>query len=234
VFAYLRHSFLLGTQLKSSDLPPEKLNIFKKVFSELKQRVLWKFETDDKFSKNVMIRNWMPQSDILAHPHVKVFITHGGLFGTQEGVYQAVPMLGIPIYCDQHLNMKKANAAGYAINLSFKNITETSLKWALNELLQNPVYQEKVQQISKQFRDRPMNPMDESVYWIEFVARHKGAPHIRSSALDMSWFSYMLLDVILFFVLCIVSVFLVFYIIMKLIRRNCRAQKLSQRNKKNK
>jgi glucuronosyltransferase len=215
-------------------LPPEKLAIFKKVFSELKQRVLWKFETDAKFSKNVMIKNWMPQSDILAHPFVKVFITHGGLLGTQEGVYRAVPMLGIPIYCDQHLNMKKANAAGYAINLSFKNITETSLKWALNELLQNPVYQQKVRKISKEFRDRPMNPLDESVYWIEFVARHKGAPYIRSSALEMSWFSYMLLDVILFFGLCIFSLFLFFYVIVKLLTRKGVAQKISKSNKKNK
>jgi len=79
------------------------LRLFLKVFGSLKQRVLWKFEDESigKLPENIMIRKWLPQADILAHPNVKVFITHGGLFGTQEGVHYAVPMLGIPFYCDQ-------------------------------------------------------------------------------------------------------------------------------------
>lgn len=42
---------------------------------------LWKFEEptmDLKLPKNVMIRPWLPQSDILAHPKVKAFISHSG------------------------------------------------------------------------------------------------------------------------------------------------------------
>lgn len=42
---------------------------------------IWKFEkpmTDLKLPKNVIIRPWLPQSDILAHPNIKAFITHGG------------------------------------------------------------------------------------------------------------------------------------------------------------
>jgi glucuronosyltransferase len=94
--------FSLGTNLRSADMPPEKLEVFRKVFASLKQRVVWKFEATAGFSSNVMIKDWMPQSDILGHPKVKVFITHGGLLGTQEGVHRNVPLLGIPIYADQH------------------------------------------------------------------------------------------------------------------------------------
>lgn len=42
---------------------------------------IWKYEsqlTDLVLPKNVKIRPWLPQSDILAHPRVKAFITHGG------------------------------------------------------------------------------------------------------------------------------------------------------------
>jgi len=55
-----------------------------------------------------MIRKWLPQSDILAHKNVVLFITHGGLFGTQEGLYRGVPMLFIPLYGDQ-VNKKNKN-----------------------------------------------------------------------------------------------------------------------------
>jgi len=34
------------------------------------------------------------------------------------------------------------------------------------------------------------------VYWTEYVIRHKGAPHLRSAALDLAWYQYFLLDVI--------------------------------------
>lgn len=89
--------------MKSSDIPHKKLQIFFDVFGNMKQSILWNFENENptNLPKNVMIKKWLPQSDILAHPNVKVFITHGGLFGTQEGVHCAVPMLGIPVYLYQ-------------------------------------------------------------------------------------------------------------------------------------
>lgn len=85
-------------------MPEQQLQSFIRIFNEFsKFRVLWKWEDEDisKLPKNVMVKPWLPQSDILAHPNVKLFITHGGLMGTQEGVYRGVPMLGIPIFCDQ-------------------------------------------------------------------------------------------------------------------------------------
>ncbi|XP_055606533.1 UDP-glycosyltransferase UGT5-like [Uranotaenia lowii] len=190
--------FSLGTNLKSSDMPRDKLQAILNVFRSLKQRVVWKFEdeTVQGLPENVMIKSWLPQSDILAHPKVKVFITHGGLLGTQEGVYRAVPMLGIPIYCDQHLNMNKAVLGGYAVKLYFPNITETSFRWALQELLLNPSYQMNIKRVSEIFRDRPTPALDEAAYWIEYVIRYKGAAQLRSAGLDLPWISFALLDVV--------------------------------------
>lgn len=42
---------------------------------------LWKYEEstiDLKLPKNVHIRSWLPQTDILAHPNITAFITHSG------------------------------------------------------------------------------------------------------------------------------------------------------------
>lgn len=208
--------FSLGTNLKSSDMPKEKRDAILNVFRSMKQRVVWKFEDESvkNLPNNVLIKSWMPQSDILAHPNVKVFITHGGLLGTQEGVHRAVPMLGIPIYADQHLNMNKAVLGGYAVKLFFPNITETSFRWALEELLHKPQYKQNMDRVSEVFRDRPVPALDEALYWVEYVIRHKGAPQLRSSGLDLSWFSFALLDVM---ALVVGIIALVAWITMKLV-----------------
>lgn len=65
---------------------------------------LWKFELsiDLILPKNVIIRPWLPQSDILAHSNISAFITHSGMSSTQEAIWRGVPMVGIPLGYDQH------------------------------------------------------------------------------------------------------------------------------------
>ena len=43
--------------------------------------ILWKWDEDNiaDLPKNVMIKKWVPQQDLLAHPNLKLFVTHGGL-----------------------------------------------------------------------------------------------------------------------------------------------------------
>ncbi|XP_034110395.1 UDP-glycosyltransferase UGT5 [Drosophila albomicans] len=190
--------FSLGSQVRSADLPPEKLKIFLDVFGSLKQRILWKFE-DEKLPNlpaNVMVKSWMPQNDILAHPNVKVFIAHGGLFGTQEAVYHGVPVLGMPVYADQYLNIKKGQAAGFALGVDYRTVTEQELRHSLTELLENPKYMDNMKRASKIFRNRPLDAMDEAMFWIDYVIEHRGAPHLVSPGLDLPWYKFYLLDII--------------------------------------
>lgn len=71
--------FSLGSFLQSSKMPKEKIEIFLTAFGKLKQRVIWKFEDESyKVPSNVLVKKWLPQSDILAHPNIVLFITHGG------------------------------------------------------------------------------------------------------------------------------------------------------------
>jgi len=60
------------------------------------------------------------------------------------------------------------------------------------------------------FKDRPMSPKQSVVYWTEYVIRHKGAPHLKSHALNLTWYQYYLLDVIA--VLLIVLLLLCFIV----------------------
>jgi glucuronosyltransferase len=70
----------------------------------------------------------------------------------------------------------------------------------------------KISAISK---DEPETLINRAVWWTEYVIRHNGAKHLRSAALDLAWYQYLLLDVVVFlFILAAISV-LVSYLILK-------------------
>lgn len=95
--------------------------------------------------------------------------------------------------------MRKAMKGGYGLRVAFPNLTEESFRWGLNELLHNPSYAENMKKVSQIFRDRPQKAIDEAMFWVDYVIRYKGAPQLRSSARNMSWFTYFLLDIIFMF-----------------------------------
>jgi len=59
--------YSMGSQLQGYLMPESKRNAFLGAFSKLKQRVLWKWESDTLPGQpsNVKIGKWLPQSDIL-------------------------------------------------------------------------------------------------------------------------------------------------------------------------
>lgn len=191
--------FCMGSLLRGESFPAEKRQAFLDAFSELRENVLWKYEgeTLPGQPKNVKILPWMPQRDILAHPNVKLFITHGGLLGTIEAVYEGVPMLGIPMFGDQDINMNSIQSAGAGLVLDYqKDIHKEKILSSINALL-TPKYAENAKRLKTQYLDRPMSPMETAMYWTEYVLRHKGAHHLRTAAVDMPWYEYFCVDVAL-------------------------------------
>ncbi|KAJ9601565.1 hypothetical protein L9F63_000308, partial [Diploptera punctata] len=215
--------FSFGSNLNNSQMPKETVNAFIGAFSKLKQKILWKWEENvlPDQPKNVEIRKWLPQSDILAHPNIKLFITHGGLLSIQETIIRGVPIVGIPIFGDQRLNIARSVSSGIGILLEFKNLTEESIISSIKHVIDNPKYRENVRSLSRLFQDRPPAPLEQAVYWTEYVIRHKGAPHMRSAALDLTWYQYFLLDVTAFLVLIMTILTLSVLYIFRIVLRIC-------------
>ena len=46
--------------------------------------------------QNLMVRTWVPQRQLLAHPKTQLFMTHCGANGAIEAMYYGVAMLGFP------------------------------------------------------------------------------------------------------------------------------------------
>jgi hypothetical protein len=219
--------FSLGSNMKSSLLPPEKRQAFLDSFSKLKQQVLWKWEEDTLPGKptNVRLGKWLPQQDILAHPNVKLFVTHAGLLSTIETIYHGVPILTTPLGGDQNMNAQQMANEGFGLVVNFPDISEETLTEKLTELLNNPKYLLNAKKRSEFFHDRLVAPLDTAVYWVEYVIRHGGAPHLRVAGLDLPWYKYLLLDVIAFSALVGIICLYLLVKVVKISTRCCCNQK---------
>lgn len=62
---------------------------------------------------------------------------------------------------------------------------------------------------SSLMHDQPDRPLDRATYWIEYVIRHRGAPHLRSKARWLSMFQRGLFDVAL-----VVAILTYFFVVL--------------------
>lgn len=204
--------FSLGGNIKPSQMPIEKQQAIINALSKVKnERILWKWDDENVKvdRKKFLVKKWFPQDEILAHPKVKVFITHGGLLGGTEAIYNGKPLITIPIFGDQKLNAARSVLNGFGVRVDYNNLTEESLTWALDEILKNQKYSNKVKELSMRFKDKPIHPLDLAKFYIEYVIRHKGASFMQSSATQLNFIELNNIDVIIFIVVVFIILILI-------------------------
>lgn len=178
-----------------------------------------------------MIRKWLPQTDILAHPNIVLMITHGGMFSNFEAINYGHQLLVIPFVGDQYRNAIRVESVGYGKFMDFRSITKGSLYGTLDEMLTDDKYSKKAKEISAIFKENQVHPMDDFIWWVEYVIKFRGAKHLKSVAVDIPLFSYLLIDVILVNLLAIfASTFGVYYIIKRVLfrKKNINSSKKQQ------
>ncbi|XP_064833315.1 UDP-glucuronosyltransferase 2A1-like [Oncorhynchus masou masou] len=187
--------FSLGSMVKN--LTTERGNTVATALGQIPQKVLWRYsgEKPETLAPNTRLYEWIPQNDLLGHPKTKAFITHGGTNGLYEAIYHGVPMVGIPLFADQSVNIMHMKNKGAAVIMDFNKMTSKDLTEGLNSVINDPSYKENVMRLSSLHHDQPMKPLDTAVFWIEFVMRNKGAKHLRVESHNLSWYQYHCLDV---------------------------------------
>ncbi|XP_062391023.1 UDP-glucuronosyltransferase 1-6-like [Sardina pilchardus] len=224
--------FTLGSMV--SQLPEEKARAFFEAFRQIPQRVLWRYTgpVPENAPKNVKLMKWLPQNDLLGHPKVKAFITHGGSHGIYEGIYSGVPMVTIPLFIDQGDNAQRMVARGVAESLSIADVTTAKVLEALIKVIGDKSYKANMMKLSAVHKDRPIEPLDLAVFWTEFVMRHKGADHLRSTAHELSWVQYHSLDVITLLTTATLTLALVTIKCCMFCFRKCTGQSKQNKNKR--
>ncbi|XP_076012325.1 UDP-glucuronosyltransferase 2A2-like [Genypterus blacodes] len=205
----------LGTLI--GELPQDLADEIAAAFASLPQKVIWRYKgaRPATLGNNTLLVDWIPQSDLLGHPKIKVFVAHGGTHGVQEAMYHGVPILGLPVFFDQHDNLLRLTERGAAKMLTLDVLDKDTFLKAIQEVLHEPLYRTNMQRLSRLHRDQPMHPLDLAIFWIEFVMRHKGAAHLRTESYKMPWYSYHSVDVMLFLLGVVLLVCFTVFILMR-------------------
>lgn len=142
-------------------------------------------------------------------------------------------MLFIPFFADQNRNAEIAIRNGNGLMLPFPQLTAETFSASMNEMLSNEAYGKRAKEIARLFDDNLVHPMEEAIFWIEYVMRSKGAAHLKSYAVNMSWFSYLLFDVFALPIAFIVIAYATLKFILKSIFKKKGISKKSEKKKRN-
>jgi UDP:flavonoid glycosyltransferase YjiC (YdhE family) len=91
---------------------------------------------------HVRLTDWLPsQLDVLAHPHVRAFVTHGGSNGFHEGIYFGQPLLVLPFWLDCYDSAVRAVDAGVGLTVDHPpRLDATELTAKLRRLLTDDTF----------------------------------------------------------------------------------------------
>uniref|UniRef100_H3C2W9 UDP-glucuronosyltransferase n=1 Tax=Tetraodon nigroviridis TaxID=99883 RepID=H3C2W9_TETNG len=205
----------LGTLV--GKLPEDIVEDIAAAFAQLPQKVIWrhKGKKPSTLGNNTLLVDWLPQNDLLGHPKTRLFVAHGGTNGVQEAIYHGVPLVGLPLMFDQQDNFFRMKVKGVAKVLDIATVNKDNFLEALKEVLYQPSYRENMKTLSNLQRDQPIKPMDQAMFWIEFVMRHKGAKHLRTESYKMSAIQYHSIDVLAFLLTLVLLILAVFTAVLK-------------------
>ncbi|XP_072946301.1 UDP-glucosyltransferase 2-like [Epargyreus clarus] len=202
----------LGTNVQSSQLGLQTTAMFWEVFAELPYNFLVKWDMDNTtHPENVRLVTWVPQSNLLKHSKVKLFITQCGLQSTDEAIVAGVPVIGIPMFIDQFYNSEKYIKHKIGLKYEIKNLTPDILKNAIRTVIEDEIYYNNVIKLRSIMYDQPQTSLERAIWWTEHVLQHGGAKHLRAPAANTSLAECYELELVLICFVFLLSLFVVIF-----------------------
>lgn len=172
-------------------------------FAQLPQGVLWtckdsKWPKDVRLAPNVKIMDWLPQNDLLTHPSIRLFVTHGGFNSVMEAIQHGVPMVGIPFFGDQHENMVRVEAKKIGVSVQLQTLKAETFALTMKAVIEDKRYKSAAMTARAIRRSHPLTPVQRLVGWIDHILQTGGGAHLKPYVFQQPWHEQYLLDVILF------------------------------------
>uniref|UniRef100_A0A9J2PIP0 glucuronosyltransferase n=1 Tax=Ascaris lumbricoides TaxID=6252 RepID=A0A9J2PIP0_ASCLU len=190
-----------GSLANTSRMPIELKNAFIETFKAFpKLTFIWKYEVDDDIGsgvKNLVKVKWMPQNDLLAHPNLRAFVSHGGMNSVAESTHAGIPIVCIPLFGDQMRNAKMIERRNVAYIIDKNNLTKHSLSHALNAVLFDPSYRNSAKRLARMIHKKPSSAKERLIKYVEFAAEFGPVENLDPASRKLNFFQYYLIDVIL-------------------------------------
>ena len=158
----------------------------------------------EKMPDNVKAVAWLPQNDVLAHPNTKLFITHCGNNGQYEAVYHGVPMIGFPLFAEQHHNCMRMEKHELGLCMDIHDFSPKHLAHNIEVGIASETFRHNTNKLSRILQGQSP-PREIAAYWIEHVLEF-GGEHLRSASQDMPVYEFLMLDILLYTVLVVVFI----------------------------
>uniref|UniRef100_A0A7E4VWE8 UDP-glucuronosyltransferase n=1 Tax=Panagrellus redivivus TaxID=6233 RepID=A0A7E4VWE8_PANRE len=173
-------------------MPSHVKTAFLEAFKEFPDILFfWKYEKPEDGTAaqipNVFIDKWLPQRDLLYHPKMLAFITHGGQNSLNEAAAAGVPLISLPVFADQPQITELIKYRGLGL-----------------EILNNKKYQEKAKLISRMIQARTLSTKESFIKHIEFAAEFGDTGTLSAEGANQNMFVLYSLDVIGFLALVVV------------------------------
>ncbi|XP_075832016.1 UDP-glucuronosyltransferase 3A1-like [Microtus pennsylvanicus] len=200
-------------------------------FARLPQGVLWTCKDDQwpedvRMAPNVKIMDWLPQVDLLAHPNIRLFVTHGGMNSIMEAIQHGVPMVGIPFFADQPENMVLIEAKKIGVSVHVDTLKAETFALTLKEVIEDKRYKSAAMTARAIRRSHPLTPSQRLVGWIDHILQTGGGAHLKPHGFQQPWHVQHLLDVLLFLLgLTLATLWLLKKVLGLLLRPLCVARK---------
>nr|XP_034379467.1 UDP-glucuronosyltransferase 3A2-like isoform X2 [Arvicanthis niloticus] len=187
----------------SKYLTKEVIKEMNSAFAHLPQGVLWTCKSslwpkDVRLAPNVKIMDWLPQTDLLAHPSIRLFVTHGGMNSVNEAIQHGVPMVGIPFCADQPENMVRVEAKKIGVSVQIQTLKAETFALTMKEVIEDKRYKSAAMASKIIRQSHPLTPAQRLVGWIDHILQTGGAAHLKPHVFQQPWHEQYLLDVFLF------------------------------------
>ena len=173
-----------------------KFVMIAKVLLRFKQKIIWKSSKEFIDTDKVKIVQACSESNILAHPKTKLWITSCNIWSLNS-VAHGVPVIALPFTPESSWTCQQmVQKHGTGKSLSIIDMDEVEFENAIKEVLGNVKYQTNAIRLSNIFKDQTKTSKETFFFWVDFVIRYKGVQHLWNDDLgQLTWYEICMLDV---------------------------------------
>ena len=141
------NSFIYVAVGSITSISEEQAEVFHKTFESFPYSFLVSSKTFVSELPNVKVVKWVNQIEVLQHPRLLAFISHGGISSIMEAIESIIPLICLPQGKDHFFHCDRVKSIGIGETLRPESLNVNTLSKAIEIVIQNHRYKAEMQKI---------------------------------------------------------------------------------------